>query len=149
MNDSTKKYFFVILAFVFLACGRGEKTVPVEVKSAQSQEVLGLFQAEIADEADERAMGLMFREELGKNEGMLFIWPEDTTGSFWMKNTLISLDIIFIDAEHQIINIVREAVPQTTTPRKPAGPYRFVLEIPGGRAAQLGVHAGDTVNFKI
>jgi uncharacterized membrane protein (UPF0127 family) len=149
MKDSTKKYCLVFLALFFIACGRGEKTVPVEVKSAQSGEVLGIFQAEIADETNERAMGLMFREELGKNEGMLFIWPENTTGSFWMKNTLISLDIIFIDGEHKIINIVREAVPQTTTPRKPEGPYRFVLEIPGGRTAQLGIQAGDRVNFKI
>lgn len=149
MSGSTRKYVLVFLALFFLSCGHGDKTVSVEVQSGPSGEVLGVFQAEVADEADERAMGLMFREELGKNEGMLFIWQENTTGSFWMQNTLISLDIIFIDADHKIINIVREAVPQTTTPRKPAGPYRYVLEIPGGRAAQLGIQAGDKVNFKI
>jgi uncharacterized protein len=107
------------------------------------------FQAELADEPAERSQGLMFRQELGKDRGMLFIFPQDSQGPFWMKNTLIPLDIIFIGADKKIVSIAERATPQTTTPREPAGPYRYVLEIEGGRSDELNVQAGDGVEFPL
>lgn len=145
-----KKIFFI---FVFVglitSCGGNGDTIEVKIFSAQKGSELATFKAEIADDAKERSMGLMFRKELGKNRGMLFIFDSDSTGAFWMLNTLIPLDIIFIGADRHIVSMVQEAVPQTTTPRNPEGPYRYVLEIPGGRAAQLGIKPGDAVQFEL
>ncbi|HEX5034235.1 MAG TPA: DUF192 domain-containing protein [bacterium] len=107
------------------------------------------FQAELADDPAERSQGLMWRQELGKDRGMLFIFPQDTEGPFWMKNTLISLDIIFISADKKVVSLVERATPQTTSPRAPEGPYRYVLEINGGRSSELGIQAGDAVEFQI
>jgi hypothetical protein len=66
-----------------------------------------------------------------------------------MQNTLISLDIIFVDAGKKIVSLVAQATPQTTEPRSPEGPYRYVLEIAGGRAAALGIQAGDRLEFNL
>jgi uncharacterized membrane protein (UPF0127 family) len=123
--------------------------VKVRVLSSQSGKELGSFKAELADDAQERSMGLMFRRELGANEAMLFIFPEDTQGPFWMQNTLISLDILFVDAEKKIVSWVAQAPPQTTDPRFSEGPYRYVLEIVGGRAKELGIQAGDRLEFNL
>lgn len=145
-----RKLVLLILAIGFFgACGTSESTISLQVKSPGSGDVRNTFQVEVADDPSERSMGLMFRKKLGGNEGMLFIFSQDTTGSFWMQNTLIPLDIIFIDVEKKIINIVGSAEPQTTTPRSPEGPYRYVLEIPGGRAAALGIVPGDRVEFNL
>lgn len=141
------KYIFVIAVFLLTSCGSGENRVNVKLFSAQGATLLGTFQAELADDAQERTIGLMFRQELGANQGMLFIFPADTSGSFWMKNTLISLDIIFINADRKIVSIVERAEPQTTTPRSSAGPYRYVLEISGGRSSELGIQSGDQIEF--
>ncbi len=80
---------------------------------------------------------------------MLFLFPQLVDGPFWMKNTLIPLDILFIGADKKIISMVENAEPLSTTPRAPAGPYQYVLEIEGGRARELGIQAGDRVEFEL
>ena len=137
-----------LFCLFLVACGSGEDLVAVKI-SAPDGQLRREFQAELADEPTERSQGLMFRQELGKDRGMLFVFPQDTTGPFWMKNTLIPLDIIFIGADKKIVSIAEMATPQTTTPRSPAGPYRYVLEINGGRGAELAIQAGDGVEFQI
>ncbi len=107
------------------------------------------FRAELALKPAEQAQGLMYRKELGADRGMLFVFPQVTQTAFWMKNTLIPLDMVFIDSNRRIVSIVANAVPQTTTPREAAGPYQYVLEIEGGRAAALGIQAGDRVEFDL
>lgn len=143
------KHFAIIswiLILLFVACGTNNSPT-VKILSGQNGTLIKKFKVEIADDSAERTMGLMFREELGSDRGMLFIWPEEVQSSFWMKNTLIPLDIIFIGSDKKIINIVEHAEPQTTTPRMPAGPFLYVLEIEGGRSADLGIKAGDQAEF--
>ena len=100
---------------------------------------------EIADDNEERMKGLMFRENLGENSGMLFIFEDDSPQSFWMKNTLIPLDIIFINEGFEIIDI-KNAVPCTTDPCRiysSERPAKFVLEVNSGFAAKKGISIGD------
>lgn len=102
------------------------------------------FRVEIVATPETRARGLMFRKKLARDEGMLFVYPEPAPASFWMRNTLIPLDIIFADARGEILNII-EARPLDETPLPSAGPTQFVLEIRGGLAAELGVGPGDRI----
>ncbi len=105
------------------------------------------FAAEIADTAEERSQGLMFREDLAANEGMLFLYPAAKPVSFWMKNTPLSLDLLFIGGEGRIIHVASMAVPFDTSPISSNGPAKAVLEILGGSAAQLGIKPGDLVEW--
>lgn len=100
------------------------------------------FTVEIADTPAETSRGLMFREELAPDAGMLFDFLEERPTSFWMQNTLIPLDMLFIKADGEIVRIHENAVPMDTTPIPSGEPVRFVLEIPGGRSAELGLEAG-------
>jgi len=95
----------------------------------------------------ERQRGLMYRASLEPDHGMLFVFDETAPHAFWMKNTLIPLDMIFIDGVGQIAGVVERAEPQTTTPRIAGGPSRYVLEVIGGWCAAHGVGAGDRVRF--
>ncbi|WP_421950534.1 DUF192 domain-containing protein [Pelagibacterium sp.] len=100
------------------------------------------FTVEIADSPEETSRGLMFREELAPDAGMLFDFINERPASFWMQNTLIPLDMLFIKADGEIVRIHENAIPMDTTPIPSGEPVRFVLEIPGGRSAELGLEAG-------
>jgi uncharacterized membrane protein (UPF0127 family) len=104
---------------------------------------------EIADDDAERARGLMFRESLADNHGMLFHFQEPEHASFWMRNTIISLDIIFIGVDGRILNIAERTTPYSDAPIPAAGLTRGVLEIRGGRAAELDIRPGDRVRHPI
>ena len=103
------------------------------------------FTVELALTPAHQQRGLMFREEMADDAGMLFVFDPVRPVSFWMRNTLISLDMLFIGPDGTILNIAAEAEPRTDTPRPSAGPVRGVLEINGGLAAALGIAAGDRV----
>lgn len=118
--------------------------IPVTIDTDEGPVV---FQAEVADDPRERAQGLMFREQMAPAHGMLFLFPEEAQRSFWMKNTLIPLDMIFIRADKTILGIVENAEPRTTTSRSVPGDSQFVLEINGGLAAERGLEAGQRVTF--
>lgn len=100
------------------------------------------FAVEIADTPEATSRGLMFREELAPDAGMLFDFVDERQASFWMQNTLIPLDMLFIKADGEIVRIHENAIPLDTTPIPSGEPVRFVLEIPGGRSAELGLEAG-------
>lgn len=105
---------------------------------------------ELALTAAEQERGLMHRRELADGTGMLFVFREAAPRSFWMKNTLIPLDLIFIDEAGVVAGVVRDAEPLTLTPRTP-GPdvlARWVLEVPGGWAARHGVAPGARVRLE-
>lgn len=103
---------------------------------------------ELALDDAQRAHGLMWRTKLGENEGMLFVFDEDAPRSFWMRNTLIALDMIFVRSDGTIAGIVENAPPRTDTPRGiGAEPTRYVLEVRGGWCAQRGVKKGDRVEL--
>lgn len=111
----------------------------------RSGEVEHAFTVEVVDTPEDRAQGLMFRTELGPDAGMLFDFHEARPVSFWMRNTLIPLDMIFIRSDGTIANIKVEAEPLDLTSVPSDGPVEFVLEIAGGRSEELGIAAGDTV----
>jgi uncharacterized membrane protein (UPF0127 family) len=90
----------------------------------------------------------MFREKLADDEGMLFVFPASAVQSFWMKNTLIPLDMIFIGEDLTVVGVVERAEPHSLTPRYVPTPSRYVLEVNGGWSAARGVAAGDRVRFE-
>ena len=105
------------------------------------------FRVEVARTPQEQAKGLMFRTEMGPDEGMLFPYPSPQVLSFWMKNTVLSLDLVFIDEQHRIINIAENAVPYSEESILSAAPGVAVLELNGGRTRQLGIVAGNKVDW--
>ncbi|MBO9558972.1 MAG: DUF192 domain-containing protein [Caulobacter sp.] len=107
------------------------------------------FTVELAITKAEQERGLMFRKSLAPDRGMLFPYNPPQRAAFWMKNTLIPLDIIYIAPDGRVLSIARNAVPHDETPIPSGGVIRGVLEIPGGRAAQLGILPGDRVLNKI
>ena len=107
------------------------------------------FKVEVVDNDETRELGLMFRMSLAPNAGMLFDFKAPQDVSFWMKNTYIPLDIIFIGADGHILNIARQATPFSEANLPSAGPALGVLEIKGGRAAELGIEPGDLVKHRI
>ena len=103
---------------------------------------------ELARTDAERARGLMHRTSLADDRGMLFLFDEVAVHAFWMKDTPLALDMIFLDEEGRIVGIVERATPRTTTARSVGVPSRFVLEVNGGWARARGVKAGDRVRFE-
>jgi len=101
------------------------------------------FTIEIADTEAEREKGLMFRTSLAPDAGMLFDYHQEQEAAFWMQNTLIPLDMIFISAKGVVKSIHVNARPMDTTPIPSGGPIRFVMEIPGGRSEEIGLKVGD------
>ncbi|MGF1445539.1 MAG: DUF192 domain-containing protein [Pikeienuella sp.] len=100
------------------------------------------FTIEIADDPEEQSRGLMFRQSLAPDAGMLFVYDEPGVVGFWMRNTMIPLDMIFLDETGAVLNVEADAVPYSEVVRKSAGPVIAVLEINGGQAAELGIGAG-------
>jgi uncharacterized protein len=105
------------------------------------------FRVELARSRFEQARGLMFRTKLGPDEGMLFPFEPPREASFWMRNTMIPLDIIFIGTDGRILNIAANTVPYDETPLLSDGVASAVLELAGGRAAELGIGPGDKVEW--
>jgi len=109
------------------------------------------FNVEIADSQTKRLLGLMYRKNLDKNSGMLFIFEKENIYPFWMKNTFIPLDMIWIDEKQRVAFIKESAQPcktnicPSTTPDKKA---KYVLEINAGLTKELGINIGDTVDLK-
>lgn len=101
-----------------------------------------VVEVEVAASRDARTRGLMWREQLAIGTGMLFIFPEEEELSFWMKNTLIPLDMIFISKDRKIVSIQENAEPRTLATRPSAAPAQLVLEVPGGWSQKLGLKAG-------
>lgn len=106
------------------------------------------FYVELATTEAERKKGLMERPEMQREWGMLFVFDRAEQRSFWMKNTLIPLDIIYLDSTGEVVNVIHEATPETTTPRYSEGPARFVVEINGGMAASAGIEPGTQMTVE-
>ena len=104
------------------------------------------FIVEIADTPELRARGLMFRRQLEPEAGMLFIYSEPRPVSIWMKNTYLSLDILYIDHTGRIAQIIENAVPLSETIMPSKKPVQSVLELPAGTVARLGIALGDVVS---
>ena len=103
------------------------------------------FRVELAKSAEQQRQGLMFRATLGADEGMLFPLEPPRPASFWMRNTVIGLDLLFIAPGGRIANVAANAKPYDETKLDSLGPVEAVLELPAGRAAALGIGPGDVV----
>jgi len=107
-----------------------------------------LFTVEWAVTAAERSCGLMFREEMDHNHGMVFDFRLERNVSFWMSNTLISLDMIFIKASGEVVNVAEFTTPLSLEGVPSAGPVRYVLEVVGGTAERIGLEPGDMIDIE-
>ena len=103
------------------------------------------FKVELAETPAQMTQGLMFRTSLAPDAGMLFDYKQPTAATMWMRNTLIPLDMLFVDAQGRIVNIHQRAVPQSLDVIAAAAPVRAVIELNGGTASRLGIKAGDRV----
>ncbi len=133
----------VMALLLLVPAARGE--LPVSPLSIRTGEAEHSFTVEIARTPEAIQQGLMFRQSLAENAGMLFDFGGVREASMWMKNTLMPLDMLFIDANGQIVAIARNTVPGSLRSVSPGVPVRAVLEIPAGRAKALGIKPGDTV----
>ena len=104
------------------------------------------FAVEIADDSQERARGLMFRRSMPDGEGMLFDFGEEQPASFWMENTYIPLDMLFIKENGMVESIAERTTPLSRAGVPSKGPVRYVLEINGGLSDKLGIKPGDKVS---
>ena len=105
-------------------------------------------EVEIAATPESRTRGLMWRRELAAGKGMLFLFPQEQVQGFWMRNTLIPLDMLFIGSDLHIVGIVSRAEPKTFESRSVGLPSQFVLEVPGGWTEQKGIRKGSAVEFE-
>lgn len=110
------------------------------------------FTVELAETSEKQALGLMYRDQMEEDHGMLFLFPAEGMRSFWMKNTRIPLDIFYFNSELKLVSVAENARPCRTTrcPSYPStGPAKYVLELNAGKAAELGVQAGDVLHLNI
>ncbi|HEY6703554.1 MAG TPA: DUF192 domain-containing protein [Xanthobacteraceae bacterium] len=119
---------------------------PLEIASKKGVHV---FAVELASTPEEQAKGLMFRRELPEGQGMLFDFHREQPTSFWMKNTYIPLDMIFIRGDGRILRIAENTVPLSEALVSSGGPVRAVLEVNAGTARKLGIAPGDRVAHRI
>lgn len=148
------RFVLILLVFGLIGCQEKEHvTSPLQITSLQITSVSGQthsFDVEVALTPKEQARGLMFRESMGDDEGMLFYFGGDEAErGFWMKNTLIPLDIIFIKADGVIHHIHENAIPHDLTSIRSKGPAAAVLEINGGLASKIGIQKGDKVKHTV
>ncbi|AYJ87313.1 DUF192 domain-containing protein [Sphingomonas paeninsulae] len=118
--------------------------IPLVIKSAHG---MNRFKVEVAHTSEEQERGLMFRPHIAPDGGMIFPMNPARMASFWMKNTVSSLDIVFIRPDRTIARIAANAVPYSLEPIDSGEPVSAVLEIAGGRAAELGISANDKVSW--
>ena len=144
------EFFLIIFLLVFLSnCSAkfNENSKQIFIDNGKN---LIKLNVEIADDNQERAKGLMFRERLDENNGMLFIFDDTDYQTFWMKNTLISLNIIFIDKDLKIMDI-KPAVPCFKDPcilYKSSKPVKYVLEVGGNFTIRNSIKIGDRIIIK-
>lgn len=122
----------------------GLELVPLEIASRGRTH---RFTVEVARTEDDQSRGLMFRRSLGGDEGMIFPFPSPRPASFWMRNTLIPLDMLFVRADGTIARIAANTVPHSEESVVSGEPVAAVLELRGGRAAELGIVEGDRVSW--
>jgi uncharacterized membrane protein (UPF0127 family) len=141
-----KKIFLLSCVLIlFTACQHQQHRVSLNDQT---------YVIELADTDNTRALGLMYREQMAVDEGMLFIFPDTDVRAFWMKNTLIPLDILYFDQNRKLVSISKNTPPcKNTTTRCPsypsAKPAKYVLEINAGLSQQYGYKTGDELIIQL
>jgi hypothetical protein len=126
------------------ACSRAASGPSVTVHSASGDAKVAV---EVALTREQQARGLMYRTELAEGAGMLFVFDEEAERSFWMSNTPIPLDILYIRGDATIVSIAANTTPYSEKKIPSRGPARYVLEVPGGWSARHGVKPGDRLTL--
>jgi uncharacterized protein len=107
------------------------------------------FSVEVAKTDEERAHGLMGRESLAPKGGMWFVFPGNVQDEFWMKDTIVALDIIYVDENMKVVHINPNTVPESTEMLSSPVEYRYVLEVPAGSAEKFDIKVGDVAEERI
>lgn len=148
-----RRWFLLLLPLLLAVCATVARAQLAQFPSAALTIVTASgphkFSVELATTPEQMAQGLMFRQSLAPDAGMLFDFVTPSMATMWMKNTLIPLDMLFVDATGHIVNIHERAVPQSLATIAAAAPVRAVIELNGGTAARLGIKPGDRVIFPI
>lgn len=139
----------LLVALVGCAADGPQPQLPVSPLSIETARGPVNFRVELASSSSEHATGLMFRTAMAPDAGMLFDFHRPTSIAFWMKNTILPLDMIFIRTDGTISTIHARAVPESETPIYSAEPIRAVLEVNAGRAEALGIEPEDRVEHAI
>ena len=145
MKKSLLIIIFIVSLIVLTSC-KNENAVFIDNGKEKIK-----INVEVADTPEERSYGLMFRQFLDETKGMLFVYEDENIRSFWMKNTLVPLDIIFISENFEIVDI-KNGEPCKEDPcisYVSKGPAKYVLEVNGNFTAKNDIGAGDRVNLKI
>ncbi len=128
------------LLFCSVACSQQPESGKVLLWFVSPQGVESAkFSMEVASTEPQRRKGLMYRHSLGPREGMLFLFPENGMRSFWMKNTYISLDMVFVSPDWRVAGVLANVPPLTEDSRRIDKPSQYVLEFAGGTTAKLGI----------
>lgn len=149
------RYLIAALIMLFLPtniwANNGERNpiLPIERLSIQTKNQMLDFDVEMATTPEQQRLGLMNRTSLADNRGMLFIFAFPQPAAFWMRNTLIPLDIIFIDAQGIIVRIVKQATPLTETPHESGEDVRAALELRGGLSTEKGIEPGNKIHHRL
>jgi len=143
-----------IIIYISLIAVISVTLVMFQKKIKQSEVCFGehCFSVELAKTKIAQAKGLMFRREMGENKGMLFIFGEDEARSFWMKNTLIPLDIIFCNKNKEVVSIAKNVQPcqaEICESVKPKEKAKYVLELNANIADKINLKIGDKLNFNL
>jgi len=163
LKTSLKYTIFIIALILYTNCKKEKQKVEpkesvvidfkkegvLKIKKADTDSVTKTLDIEIADNEYETQTGLMYREELKTNHGMLFIFPNSQLRSFYMKNTKIPLDIVYIDKDKSIVSFQKNAKPFNEASLPSKVPAKYVLEINGGMADKWLLEVGDKIEFKV
>lgn len=136
--------FLIVLLAPALVWAAEPDRIPLTVTTADGAE--HVFQVEIAETPEQRGRGLMFREELAADHGMLFIFPRRERIAMWMRNTPIPLDMLFISDDGRVRQVHERAVPYSEATISSRRRVRYVLELAGGTAERLGIDGNATVS---
>lgn len=119
-----------------------------EVSIFKNDSLIQTIEVEFAKNDEERALGLMYRSSMDEHQGMWFIFPEEAPRSFYMRNTEIPLDIIYLDKDKKVVSIAKNARPYDETSLPSEKPAMYVLEINGGLSDKWGIEKGDRMEVK-
>lgn len=166
MNKNKKIFIFVIVGIliitaivaIFMLSNNKSKTTnepkfkkqgELEFIRKDDNQVISKIDIEVADKDSSRIKGLMYRTKMDENQGMLFIFPKEEIQSFWMKNTYISLDIIYVNNEKEIVKIYKNTIPRSVNSLPSEKKSQYVVEVNGGYTDRYNIKEGDKINFVI
>ena len=127
----------------------GASSLSLATIAIHSGDTVHNISAEVAVTDEERAKGLQNRKGIPANYGMWFVFPGEVQDRFWMKDTLISLDLIFVGADFKVVHIAANAVPGSEDLIGSDVPYQYVLEVNAGKAQELGIKVGDVTEYRV